>query len=92
MHLEEYCLFGHMFHIPGKLKMAKGDGMMGQYLGLQRWMATAMTMKSGKQPDLRTILTSRNRLYSPDALPFTEFFEDSLEHLGVPEWIIWWKL
>lgn len=51
-----------------------------------------MTMKAGKQPDLWTILTSRYRLHSPGTVPFTEFFEDSLEHLGDPEWIIWWKL
>ncbi len=46
MHLEEYCLFGHMFHIPGKLKMAKGDGMMGQCIGLQKWMANHHDNKS----------------------------------------------
>lgn len=65
---------------------------MGPCIGLQRWMATTMTMKAGKQPDLWTVLTIRSRLYSRDALPFTEFFEDSLEHLGDSERIAWWKL
>ncbi len=65
---------------------------MGPCIGLQRWMATTMTMKAGKQPDLWTVLTIRSRLYSQDALPFTEFFEDSLEHLGDSERIAWWKL
>lgn len=48
--------------------------------------------ESRKQPDLWTVLTIRSRLYSQDALPFTEFFEDSLEHLGDSERIAWWKL